>query len=254
MLQIHQFPCLSDNYGFLVHDARTGATAAIDTPDADEILRQADAKGWRITDVWNTHWHPDHAGGNAALKTKAGAQVTGPAEVERIGAAPDRVVREGDAVKLGSSTARVIDVGGHTLGHIAYVFDHEKVAFVGDALFSMGCGRLFEGTPQQMWTSLQKIAALPEDATLYCAHEYTQSNARFAVTVDTNNSALQERVADVERLRAANKPTVPMSLRLEKATNPFLRAPLLKAAIAMPNAQDWEAFAEIRRRKDSFKG
>jgi len=254
MLQIHQFPCLSDNYGFLVHDTESGATAVIDTPDADEILRQANAKGWRITDIWNTHWHPDHAGGNTAIKEKAGAKVTGPAEVERIGALPDLVVDEGDVVNLGGVPARVINVGGHTLGHIAYVFDDAKVAFVGDALFSMGCGRLFEGTPQQMWTSLQKIAALPDDATLYCAHEYTQSNARFAVTVDKSNPALQARVAEVERLRAANEPTVPMTLRQEKATNPFLRAPLLKDAIAAPNAQDWEAFAEIRSRKDNFKG
>ncbi len=254
MLQIHQFPCLSDNYGFLIHDTESGATAAIDTPDADEILRQADAKGWRITEIWNTHWHPDHAGGNVAIKDKTGAKVTGPTEVERIGAAPDRIVREQDEVKLGNLSARVIDVGGHTLGHIAYVFDDAKVAFVGDALFSMGCGRLFEGTPRQMWSSLQKIASLPDDATLYCAHEYTQSNARFAVTVDGDNPALKERVVEVERLRAANKPTVPMTLGTEKATNPFLRAPLLKAAIAMPHAQDWEAFAEIRSRKDNFKG
>ena len=239
MLQIHQFPCLSDNYGFLIHDTESGATAVIDTPDADEILRQANAKGWRITGV---------------IKEKTGAKVTGPAEVERIGASPDRVVDEGDVAKLGNARARVINVGGHTLGHIAYVFDDAKVAFVGDALFSMGCGRLFEGTPQQMWTSLQKIAALPDDATLYCAHEYTQSNARFAVSVDKNNPALQARVAEVERLRAANEPTVPMTLGQEKATNPFLRAPLLKDAIAAPNAQDWEAFAEIRSRKDNFKG
>jgi hydroxyacylglutathione hydrolase len=254
MLQIHQFPCLSDNYGFLIHDTESGATATIDTPDADEIIRQARAKGWRITDIWNTHWHPDHAGGNAAIKKMTGARVTGPAEVERIGASPDRVVDEGDVTKLGNASARVINVGGHTLGHIAYVFDDAKVAFVGDALFSMGCGRLFEGTPQQMWTSLQKIAALPDDATLYCAHEYTQSNARFAVTIDKNNPALQARVAEVERLRAANEPTVPMTLSQEKATNPFLRAPLLKDALATPNAQDWEAFAEIRSRKDNFKG
>ena len=254
MLEIHQFPCLSDNYGFLVHDTESGATAAIDTPDADEIMRQADAKGWRITDIWNTHWHPDHAGGNAAIKARTGAKVTGPSEVERIGWAPDLVVDEGDTVRLGNLPACVINVGGHTLGHIAYVFDDAKIAFVGDALFSMGCGRLFEGTPQQMWTSLQKIASLPDDATLYCAHEYTQANARFAVTVDKDNAALQARVAEVERLRAANKPTVPMNLQQEKATNPFLRAPALKAAIAMPQAQDWEAFAEIRSRKDNFKG
>ena len=251
MLQIHQFPCLSDNYGFLVHDPESGDTATIDTPDAQEILRQARAKGWRITDIWNTHWHPDHAGGNAAIKAAAGARVTGPAEVERIGQAPDRVIGEGDVVELGGASARVLDVGGHTLGHIAYVFDAEKVAFVGDALFSMGCGRLFEGTPQQMWTSLSKIAALPRDTTLYCAHEYTEANARFALSVDASNAELQARVAEVKRLRGEGKPTVPMTLDLELRTNPFLRAPTLKNAIGQTS--DVEAFAELRRRKDNFK-
>jgi hydroxyacylglutathione hydrolase len=253
MLQIHQFPCLEDNYGFLAHEPTSGATATIDTPDAAEILRQADLKGWRITDIWNTHWHTDHAGGNAEIKAKTGARVTGPAEVERIGQAPDRVVTEGDTVALGASSARVLDVGGHTLGHIAYVFDADKVGFVGDALFAMGCGRLFEGTAQQMWTSLSKIASLPDDATLYCAHEYTQSNARFAIAVDPENTVLQARVAEVTALRAQGKPTVPITLAVEKATNPFLRAPLLKAAIGMPGAQDWEAFGEVRKRKDNFK-
>jgi hydroxyacylglutathione hydrolase len=217
-------------------------------------MRQADVKGWRITDIWNTHWHPDHAGGNAAIKAATGARVTGPAEVERIGRAPDRVIDEGDVVQLGDMPARVLNVGGHTLGHIAYVFDADKVAFVGDALFSLGCGRLFEGTPQQMWTSLQKIAALPDDFTLYCAHEYTQSNARFAITIDPTNRALQARIAEIDRLRAQNEPTVPMNLRQEKETNPFLRAPQLKGAVMLPNAADWEAFADIRKRKDNFKG
>jgi hydroxyacylglutathione hydrolase len=253
MLQIHQFPCLSDNYGFLIHDSATGATAAIDTPDADEIMRQADAKGWRITDIWNTHWHPDHAGGNAAIKAKTGAQVTGPREVERIGDAPDRVVDQDDHVQLGGIAARVLNVGGHTLGHIAYVFDAEKVAFVGDALFSMGCGRLFEGTPEQMWTSLSKIAALPRDTTLYCAHEYTEANARFAIYYDPINQDLQARVAEVKQLRAEGKPTVPMTLDLELRTNPFLRAALLKHSIMKPGATDVEAFADLRARKDGFK-
>lgn len=252
-MQIHQFPCLSDNYGFLIHDDATGATAAIDTPDANEIMRQADAKGWRITDIWNTHWHPDHAGGNAAIVAKTGARVTGPTEVERIGKAPDRVVTEGNVVKLGSLDARVLDVGGHTLGHIAYVFDTEKVAFVGDALFSMGCGRLFEGTPDQMWTSLSKIAALPRETTLYCAHEYTESNAKFAIYYDPINQDLQARVAEVKRLRAEGKPTVPMTLDLELRTNPFLRAPLLKRSLMTPDATDVEAFADLRKRKDEFR-
>lgn len=251
MLQIHQFPCLSDNYGFLVHEPQSGATATIDTPDAEEILRQANAKAWRITDIWNTHWHPDHAGGNATIKRETGALVTGPAEVERIGQAPDRIVREGDVAALGGVKARVLDVGGHTLGHIAYVFDAEKVAFVGDALFAMGCGRLFEGTAEQMWTSLGKIAALSPDTTLYCAHEYTESNARFALSVDAENPDLQARVAEVKRLRGEGKPTVPMTLDLELRTNPFLRAPALKTA--MGQSSDVAAFAELRKRKDTFK-
>ena len=254
MLQIHQFPCLEDNYGFLVHDQASGATATIDTPDAGAILRQAAAKGWRITEIWNTHWHPDHAGGNAEIKAKTGAFVTGPAEVARIGQAPDRIVVEGELVRLGQAQARVLDVGGHTLGHIAYVLDADNVAFVGDTLFSLGCGRLFEGTPQQMWISLTKIAALPDDMTLYCAHEYTQANARFAIAIDPDNPALQARIAEIESLRAAGEPTVPMRLALEKATNPFLRAPRLKAALMSADAEDWQAFAEIRARKDNFKG
>jgi hydroxyacylglutathione hydrolase len=253
MLQIHQFPCLSDNYGFLAHEPESGATATIDTPDAEEILRQAKAKGWRITDIWNTHWHPDHAGGNAAIKAATGARVTGPAEVERIGQAPDRVIGEGDIVELGGVEARVLDVGGHTLGHIAYVFDAEKVAFVGDALFSMGCGRLFEGTPEQMWGSLQKIAALPPESTLYCAHEYTEANARFAIYYDPVNRDLQARIEEVKRLRAEGKPTVPMKLETELKTNPFLRAAQLKHSIMRPDATDVEAFADLRKRKDNFR-
>ncbi len=253
MLQIHQFPCLSDNYGFLVHDPRSGATTAIDTPDADEILRQAHDKGWRITEVWNTHWHPDHAGGNASIKRETGAMVTGPAEVERIGQAPDRIVSEGDEVKIGAVNARVLDVGGHTLGHIAYVLDSEKIAFVGDTIFSMGCGRLFEGTPEQMWTSLSKLAALPRETMLYCAHEYTESNARFALTVDPDNPHLQARVAEVKQLRSAQQPTVPMTLELELRTNPFLRADILKRTLLPPGATDVEAFAELRKRKDNFR-
>ncbi|MDZ4778332.1 MAG: hydroxyacylglutathione hydrolase [Alphaproteobacteria bacterium] len=252
MIHVRQFPCLKDNYGFLVHDDASGETAAIDTPDADAYLADAKAAGWRITQIWNTHWHPDHAGGNAAIKAATGAVVIGPAEVERIGRAPDRVVDEGDVVSLGAHKARVLDVGGHTLGHIAFVFDAEKIAFVGDALFAMGCGRLFEGTPQQMWTSLSKLTALPDDATLYCAHEYTESNLRFALSVDPDNAALQARAIEVKTLRDAGKPTVPMKLAQEKATNPFLRAPLLKDRIGKAGAADWEAFGKVREMKDNF--
>jgi hydroxyacylglutathione hydrolase len=253
MIEVHQFPCLDDNYGFLVHDPASGETTTIDTPDARRILDEAAAKNWRLTQIWNTHWHPDHAGGNAEIKAATGALITGPAEVERIGMKPDRVVDEGDVVALGGARARVLNVGGHTLGHIAYVFDDDARAFVGDTLFAMGCGRMFEGEARQFWTSLSKIAALPDATTLYCAHEYTQSNARFALSVDPKNSVLAARAVQVAHLRAQNQPTVPMTLAQEKETNPFLRAPMLKAAIGLKDAQDWEAFGELRRMKDNFR-
>lgn len=253
MLQIHQFPCLEDNYGILVHDPESGETTTIDTPDAGAILRECAAKGWRLTQIWNTHWHPDHAGGNAELKQKTGCLITGPAEVARIGLAPDRIVVEGDGVHLGEFQAAVIDVGGHTLGHIAYYIARENVAFVGDSLFALGCGRMFEGEPEQFWTSLSKLAALPDDTTLYCAHEYTASNARFALSVDPDNEALKARAEEIKRLRAADKPTVPMTLAEEKRTNPFLRAPVLKARLGMAGAPDHEAFARIRQMKDGFR-
>jgi hydroxyacylglutathione hydrolase len=253
MLQIHQFPCLSDNYGFLAHDRASGETAAIDTPEAAKILAAAAEKGWKITQIWNTHWHPDHAGGNTEIVAKTGAAVIGPQEVERLGQAPARVVKEGDVVALGAIRARVLNVGGHTMGHIAYVLDEEKTAFVGDALFSLGCGRMFEGQPQQFWASLSKLAALPDDTTLYCAHEYTASNAKFALSVDPDNPALQARAAEIDKLRALGKATVPSTLSAEKAANPFLRAPALKAKIGMAGAPDWEAFAALRKMKDEFR-
>ena len=253
MLTIHQFPCLDDNYGFLVHDAASGETTTIDTPDAGAILRECAAKGWRLTHIWNTHWHPDHAGGNAELKEKTGCFVVGPKEVERIGAAPDRTIAHGDRVRLGDIESQVIDVGGHTLGHIAYHFPSEKAAFVGDSIFSLGCGRMFEGTAPQFWESLTRISALPDETTLYCAHEYTASNARFALSVDPDNADLRARADEITRLRAEGRPTVPMSLAGEKRANPFLRAPLLKSSLGLANAPDHEAFAEIRRRKDVFR-
>lgn len=254
MIEIRQFPCLEDNYGFLIHDAASGETAAIDTPDAEAILAAADAAGWRITQIWNTHWHPDHAGGNAAIVAKTGARVTGPKEVERIGKAPDRIVDEGDTAMLGANRARVLNVGGHTMGHIAYIFDDQKVGFVGDALFSLGCGKMFEGTPPQFWGSLTKLAALDDAFTLYCAHEYTAGNARYAVHVDPDNAALQQRAAEITALRAANKPTVPMNLGQEKRTNPFLRAPLLKEKLGLAGKPDHEAFHALREGKNNFRG
>lgn len=248
-LQVHQFPCLSDNYGFLIRDEATGQAACIDTPDADAILRELKTLGWTLTHILNTHWHPDHAGGNAAIKAATGCQVVGPAEVERIGSAPDRVVDDGDVVMLGETRFAVINTGGHTLGHITFYDAADGVAFVGDTLFALGCGRLFEGTPQQMWTSLQKLTALPDATAVYCAHEYTASNARFALSVDAD-PALKARTDAIFAAREKGEWTVPTSIGLEKATNPFLRAPLLRPDIADPA----EAFGAVRAAKDSFKG
>jgi hydroxyacylglutathione hydrolase len=252
MIEIRQIPCLKDNYGYLAHERGSGETATIDTPDARAILTAAAEAGWRITQIWNTHWHPDHAGGNAEIVAATGARVIGPAEIAKIAAAPDRQVGDGDRVFLGAAQARVIEVGGHTLGHIAYVFDQANIAFVGDTLFALGCGRLFEGTAEQMWESLAKLCALPPETTLYCAHEYTQSNARFALSVDRQNAALRARAAEINRLRAAGQPTVPMTLADELATNPFLRAPALKAGLGLAGRPDWEAFGKLRAMKDAF--
>ena len=248
-LTVHQFPCLSDNYGFLIRDEATGQAATIDTPDADAILRELKAMGWTLTHILNTHWHPDHAGGNAAIKAATGCQVIGPAEVERIGTAPDRVVDDGDVVMLGETRFEVINTGGHTLGHITFHDAADNIAFVGDTLFALGCGRLFEGTPQQMWTSLQRLTALPDETTVYCAHEYTAANARFALAVD-KGPALKARADAIFAAREKGEWTVPTSIGLEKATNPFLRAPLLRPDIADPA----EAFGAVRAAKDGFKG
>jgi hydroxyacylglutathione hydrolase len=255
MLHVHQFPSPpDDNYGLLLHDDASGETVVIDTPDAALILETAAQKGWRISQIWNTHWHQDHAGGNAAIKAQTGAFVTGPREVERLGQAPDRIVDEGDSVKIGAHTARVLNVGGHTLGHIAYILDADRIGFVGDSLFSLGCGRMFEGTAEQFWTSLSKYRALPDDLTLYCAHEYTAGNARYAVHVDPDNEVLQQRAAEVVALRAVGKPTLPMNLGAEKRANPFLRAPELKEKLGLAGRPDHEVFLALREGKNNFKG
>jgi len=247
-LTVHQFPCLSDNYGFLIKDVASGKVATIDTPDAEAILVELAKLGWSLDLILNTHWHPDHAGGNEALKKATGATITGPAEVTRI-APLDRVVRHGDVVLLGETRFEVIDTGGHTLGHIAYHDAADGIAFVGDTLFALGCGRLFEGTAEQMWDSLSRVTALPDATTVYCAHEYTASNARFALSVD-DDPALKARAEAVFAARERGEATVPTTIGAEKATNPFLRAPLLRPDAATPAA----AFAEIRAAKDSFKG
>jgi hydroxyacylglutathione hydrolase len=241
-MEIVRVPALSDNYIWLVHEPRSGETAVVDPAEAAPALAAAQARGWRITQIWNTHWHPDHTGGNAAIKAAAGALVTGPAaEAGRIPTL-DRQVREGDRLSLGGIEAEVLEVPAHTAGHIAYHLPTENVVFVGDTLFAMGCGRLFEGTAEQMHANLSRLAALPPETRVYCAHEYTLSNARFAVTVEPDNDALARRLAEVEAARAAGEATVPTTIALERATNPFVRA------------RNVEEFAERRRGKDNFRG
>lgn len=255
MIEVRQFPCLQDNYGFLVRDGATGRVAAIDTPDAGAILAEAGRAGWTIDEIWNTHWHPDHAGGNSAIEAATGAVAIGPAEVAARIAPLARTVAHGDVVALGESRARVLDVGGHTLGHVAYVFDDDGVAFVGDALFALGCGRLFEGTAEQAWDSLARLMALPDETIVHCAHEYTQANARFCATIETDNPLLRARIADIAAKRARGEPTVPTTIGLERATNPFVRADLapVRAAVGMPEAPAAAVFGEVRRRKDVFR-
>jgi len=247
-LSIRQFPCLVDNYGFLVRDDATGQVAAIDTPDAEAILADLDASGWgRLDCIYNTHWHPDHAGGNARLKEVTGCTIIGPQEVTRI-APLDQAVAGGDEVRLGETTFRILDVGGHTLGHIAWWSPEAGAAFVGDSLFVLGCGRMFEGTPEQFWAGLQRLAALPPETTVHCAHEYSEANARFALSVD-DDPAVTARAEVIFSLRQRGLPTVPTTIGLERATNPFLRAPDLR-----PGLDAVAAFADIRAAKDGFKG
>ena len=253
-IEIHQFPCLADNYGYLVHDRPGHVTAAIDTPDAAAILAALDERGWTLTHILNTHHHADHAGGNLELKRRTGCKIVGPrADAARIPGI-DVEVGDGDTFELGLHRVEVFDTPGHTRGHIVYFFPADEAAFVGDTLFSLGCGRLFEGTPAQMWSSLSKIMSWPERTRLYCAHEYTQSNGRFAVTVEPGNRALADRVAEVARLRDAGEPTVPSTLALEKATNPFLRPASrnLRETIGLVGASDVEVFAKTRALKDAF--
>lgn len=253
-LEIHQFPCLNDNYGYLVHEPVSGATAAIDTPEVKPILAALKEKGWTLTHILNTHHHFDHAGGNTELKEKTGCAVIGPKGEKDLIPGIDRAVGDGDIVELGAARARVIEVPGHTRGHIAYSFDEEHIAFVGDTLFALGCGRLFEGTAQQMWTSLGKLMALPDDTVVYCAHEYTQANARFALSVEPDNAALAARAKEIDEKRARGEWTVPTTIGLEKKTNPFLRAasPDLRRVLGLEAAPDVDVFAETRKRKDNF--
>lgn len=251
-LQIYQFGCLNDNFGVLVHDAATGQTASIDAPEAEPVRRALAAKGWKLTHILVTHHHADHTQGIAPLKSETGCTVIGPkAEAARIPTL-DRSVGGGDSLALGSHKIEVLDTPGHTAGHITYWMPDDKVAFVGDTLFAIGCGRVIEGTPQMMWESLARLAKLPGDTMIYCGHEYTAANARFALTIEPENQALVARAAEVDKLRAAGKPTLPTRLDQELAINPFLRpqVPGIRKRLGLESAPDWQVFAEIRERKN----
>lgn len=250
----HLFLCLQDNYGVLLHDPETGATASIDAPEAGPIESALKETGWKLTDILVTHHHADHTGGIAALKERHRCRVVAPrAEAERIPHV-DVKVGEGDTVSVGQASARVLETPGHTAGHIAYWFADDHLAFVGDTLFSIGCGRVIEGTPEMMWASLKKLRALPGETKLFCGHEYTQSNIRFAQTIEGDNQALIARAAEAADQIARHKPTIPTTLNSEKAANPFLRAdlPEVAAGIGMAGSPPAAVFAEIRARKNKF--
>lgn len=253
-LVIDQFICREDNFGVLLHDAETNRTAAIDAPDEGAVRAHLDRHGWRLDEIFTTHHHVDHVESNLALKAAYGCRITGPAgEADKIPGI-DRAIKGGDAFTFGGETVNVIDTPGHTIGHVSYWLPETGAVFTADALFSLGCGRIFEGTAEMLWTSLTRLAALPGETRVYCGHEYTLSNGRFALTIEPDNAALVARVAEVERLRAEGKPTLPTTIALEKRTNPFLRAdePGIRARLGMAGAGAAAVFGEIRRRKDTF--
>jgi hydroxyacylglutathione hydrolase len=250
--EIRLFPCLTDNFGYLIHDPATGATASVDAPEAAPIAKALEREGWTLTDILVTHHHGDHVGGISELKQKFGCRVVAPHDKSARIADVDLRVGQGDVVKIGDLLARVLETPGHTLDHISYVFDNEKALFAADTLFSIGCGRVFEGTYPMMWDSLLKLRALPDDFRLYCGHEYTAANVKFALTVEPDNAALKARAAEVTRLRADSKPTVPTLLGEEKKANVFLRAdePSVAASVRMKDRSAAEVFGELRERKN----
>jgi hydroxyacylglutathione hydrolase len=252
--QTNLFPCLKDNFGVLLHDPQSGATASIDAPEAAPVEAALQKTGWRLTDILVTHHHADHTQGIGELKQRYKCRVVAPrSEAARI-AHVDESVGEGDTVRVGGLEGRVIDTPGHTSGHISYFFPADKLAFVGDTLFSIGCGRVIEGNPEMMWHSLVKLRNLPDDTSFYCGHEYTDANIRFAKTVEPNNNALVARAEEVKQLLAAGKFTIPATIGAEKAANPFLRADDAELAklLGLASSPAWKVFAEIRERKNRF--
>jgi hydroxyacylglutathione hydrolase len=252
--QTQLFLCLKDNFGVLLHDPESGATAAIDAPEAGPVEAALRSQGWRLTDILVTHHHHDHTGGIEALKQRHRCRVVAPAAEAAGIPQVDETVREGDSVRVGAFTAGVIETPGHTAGHISYLFAREKLVFVGDTLFSIGCGRVIEGTPEMMWQSLLKLRALADDTQVFCGHEYTQANIRFAKTIEPANAALIAREQEAARLAAAREPTIPSRMGEEKAANPFLRAdvPEVAKSLGLAGAPAWQVFAEIRERKNKF--
>jgi hydroxyacylglutathione hydrolase len=241
MLEIVPVPVLQDNYVWLVHDPASHETVAVDPSLAEPVLEAAAARGWRITQIWNTHWHPDHTGGNDAIRLGTGCAITGPAEAERV-SKMDRIVAGGDKARIGAIEALLIDIPAHTAGHVAFHLSAEQVVFVGDTLFAMGCGRLFEGDAGQMHESLRRLAALPEETRVYCGHEYTLANGRFALIAEPDNVEIARRVAEVKEMRDRGEVTLPTTIALELATNPFMRASSV------------EELAQRRAAKDAFRG
>lgn len=253
-LLLETIPCLADNYAYLLHDEQSGETALVDAPEVAPILARLSARNWSLTDILLTHHHHDHVGGVDALRAETGARVLGAKADRHRLPNLDREVEDGDHVHVCGADIAVIDVPGHTVGHVAFHLAGEGLAFTGDSLMALGCGRLFEGTAAQMWDSLSRLAELPDDTQICSGHEYAAANARFALTLESDNPDLEARAARITSLRSDDQPTVPVSLAEERATNPFLRAsiPAVKAAVGLAEAQDVAVFAEIRRRKDTF--
>jgi len=254
VLEIVLVPCLKDNYAYLLRDSASGAVAVVDPSEAPPVEKALAARGWKLTHILNTHHHWDHTGGNPALKAATGAIVVGPKADEARIPAIDVAVDEGETFKLGQAEARILFIPGHTRGHIAFWFPESKAVFCGDTLFAIGCGRTFEGTAAQMWHSLGKLKALPPETRVYCGHEYTQANARFALTVEPENRALKARAREVDAARAKGLPTIPSTIGEERATNPFFRAdePAIAAGIGLAGKDAVAVFAEVRKRKDHF--